>query len=109
MKQLNRYFLLIITAFIANVSSAQKTYTNPLLPSGADPWVISQNGYYYYTNTTGRNITLWKTKNITDLKSAEKKVIWTPPRNRCLFKRNMGAGNTLFTRQVVCLLCSRQW
>jgi GH43 family beta-xylosidase len=79
MKQLNKYFLLIATAFIANVSFAQQTFTNPLLPSGADPWVTSQNGYYYYTNTTGRNITLWKTKNITDLKSAEKKVIWIPP------------------------------
>lgn len=79
MKQLNKYFLLIATAFIANVNFAQQTFTNPLLPSGADPWVTSQNGYYYYTNTTGRNITLWKTKNITDLKSAEKKVIWIPP------------------------------
>ena len=35
--------------------------------------------YYYYTNTTGHNITLWKTRNIVDLKSAEKKVVWTPP------------------------------
>jgi GH43 family beta-xylosidase len=56
-----------------------ETFTNPLLPSGADPWCIYKDGYYYYTNTTGRNITLWKTKSIAALKTAEKKVLFTPP------------------------------
>ncbi len=79
MKQLNRCLLLILIAFMAHVSFAQKTFTNPLLPSGADPWVTFHDGYYYYMNTTGHNITLWKTKNITNLKSAEKKVVWVPP------------------------------
>ena len=54
------------------------TFTNPLLPSGADPWVLTWNGDYYYMNTTGRNLTLWKTHDITDLRDAEKKIIWTP-------------------------------
>lgn len=61
--------------------SAQQTFTNPLLPAGADPWCIYENGYYYYTNTTGRNITLWKTKNIAELATAEKKVVFKPPPN----------------------------
>ena len=65
--------------FAISICYAQQTFTNPLLPSGADPWVTYHDGYYYYTNTTGRNITIWKTKNISDLKSAEKKVVWTPP------------------------------
>lgn len=60
---------------------ASSTFTNPLLPTGADPWVIYDGGLYYYTNTTGNNITLWKTRDITDLRDAEKKVIWTPPPN----------------------------
>ncbi|WP_337044114.1 glycoside hydrolase family 43 protein [Emticicia sp. 17c] len=55
------------------------TFRNPLLPTGPDPWVIQKNGYYYYCNTTGVNITLWKTKNLADLASAEKHVVWTPP------------------------------
>jgi GH43 family beta-xylosidase len=79
MKRLTRYFFLILIAFTANVSYTQKTFTNPLLPSGADPWVIYLDGYYYYTNSTGSNVTVWKTKNITDLKSAEKKIIWRAP------------------------------
>ena len=47
--------------------------------SGADPWCIYKNGYYYYTNTTGHNITIWKTDNIAKLAAAEKKIVFTPP------------------------------
>src|SRR4051812_3038796 len=65
---------------VINIVNAQQTFTNPLLPSGADPWCIHKDGYYYYTNTTGNNITIWKTKNIANLATAEKKVVWTPPR-----------------------------
>lgn len=56
-----------------------ETFTNPLLPSGADPWVIRHDGYYYYTNTLGDRIALWRTRDITQLRRAEKKVIWRPP------------------------------
>lgn len=55
------------------------TFTNPLLSSGADPWVTFDNGFYYYMNTTGVNLTVWRTRDITDLRDAEKKVVWTPP------------------------------
>ncbi len=54
-------------------------FTNPLLPSGPDPWAVYHDGFYYYTETTGNNLTLWKTRDITDLRQAEKKVVWTPP------------------------------
>jgi GH43 family beta-xylosidase len=60
---------------------AQQTFTNPLLPAGADPWCIYKDSFYYYTNTTGKNITLWKTKNISNLPGAEKKVVFTPPKH----------------------------
>jgi GH43 family beta-xylosidase len=56
-----------------------KTFTNPLLPSGADPWSSYVNGYYYYTNTLGNRLDIWKTKSLADLKSAERKTIFTPP------------------------------
>jgi GH43 family beta-xylosidase len=58
----------------------QGMFTNPLLPTGPDPWVIYRNGFYYYTNTTGTNLTLWKTRDITDLRDAEQKIVWTPPK-----------------------------
>ena len=37
-----------------------------------------QGGFYYYMSTTGANLTILKTKDITDLKHAERKVVWTP-------------------------------
>jgi len=55
------------------------TFTNPLLPTGPDPWVISKNGFYYYMNTVGDNLTIWKTRSLPELKNAEKKVVWRPP------------------------------
>jgi GH43 family beta-xylosidase len=55
------------------------TFTNPLLTTGPDPWVIYKDGFYYYMNTTGMNLTIWKTRSIADLKTAEKKIVWRPP------------------------------
>ncbi|HTE28747.1 MAG TPA: glycoside hydrolase family 43 protein, partial [Chryseolinea sp.] len=60
-------------------SFGQSTFTNPLLPSGADPWSIYKDGYYYYTNTLGDRIDIWKTKSLADLKTAERKTVWVPP------------------------------
>jgi len=56
----------------------QKTFTNPLLPSGADPWSIYKNGYYYYTNSMQDSIVIWKTKNLAYLATAEKLTIFIP-------------------------------
>src|ERR1700742_2643032 len=69
--------LLIIT--ISGIYAQSKTFTNPLLPSGADPWCTYKDGYYYYTNSMGDRLVLWKTKNMADLKNVVKKTIWTPP------------------------------
>ncbi len=55
------------------------TFTNPLLEHGPDPWVIAQDGWYYYMNSMGKNITIWKTRDMTDLRDAGKTVVWTAP------------------------------
>ena len=71
--------LLAQAGFAQTPAAVKPTFTNPLLPAGADPWSIYHEGYYYYTHTTGRNITLWKTKSLSQLKTAPGKVVWTPP------------------------------
>ena len=63
-----------------------KAFTNPLLPSGADPFSFYRDGYYYYTHTTGNRIVLWKTKNIAELKTAQQKTIFTPPQGTAYSK-----------------------
>ncbi len=74
------YLLITCGGFTGNlVAQEAATFTNPLLQSGADPWSLYKDGYYYYTNTTGKNITIWKSKSIANLKTAEKKIVYTPP------------------------------
>src|ERR1700710_2443251 len=72
--------LLMLSLIYANSMIAQQagTFTNPLLPSGADPFSFYANGFYYYTNTTQNRIEIWKTKSLADLKHAEHKVIFKP-------------------------------
>ncbi len=77
------FILSAITYFNGFICYSQNgsTFINPLLPSGADPWCIYKNGYYYYTNTTGDDITIWKTKSIASLATAKNKIAFTPPAN----------------------------
>ena len=72
-------FILILALLASNLHAQQNTFTNPLLPNGADPWAIYHDGYYYFTATRGSKLGLWKTKDITDLKNAEYKDVWIPP------------------------------
>src|SRR5688572_24601578 len=71
--------LLYICLLISVSSFAQKTFTNPLPPSGADPWVMYKDGYFYYTHTVGDKINLWKTKGLEELKQVSPVTVWTPP------------------------------
>jgi GH43 family beta-xylosidase len=59
-------------------ATQRDTFTNPLLETGPDPWVVWWKGFYYYSNSSGVNLTLRKTADITDLRKAQKKVVWTP-------------------------------
>jgi GH43 family beta-xylosidase len=67
---------------IAEHGKSDKTFTNPIFNSGADPWIIFNNGWYYYTCSSGARIILRKARNLNELKTSEEKVIWTPPSGR---------------------------
>ena len=55
------------------------TFTNPLLSSGPDPWVIKKDNYYYYTNTLGNRIAVWKTSKMSELRNVSSQTIWSAP------------------------------
>ncbi|MGC3944058.1 MAG: glycoside hydrolase family 43 protein [Chryseolinea sp.] len=78
----------LVSYLVATISMAQTTFTNPLLPSGPDPWSVYVDGYYYYTNTLGDRVDIWKTKDLSQLESAERKTIWSAP------------PNTLYSKQI---------
>lgn len=64
---------------IAITASAQNTFTNPLLPNGADPWIERDGSNYYLTVTTGKNLIIRKSATLAGLKTAERTIVWTPP------------------------------
>ena len=64
---------------VTPVTTTGVTFTNPLLTSGPDPWVIQKDSFYYYTHTTGGNVRIWRTKSMSKLASAYTKIIWTKP------------------------------
>ena len=74
-----------------------KTFTNPLLPSGADPYSFYKDGYYYYTNTVGNRLVIWKAKNITQLLTAESKTIFIPPKETP-YSKELWAPEILFLK-----------
>jgi GH43 family beta-xylosidase len=78
MNKIKKMIWVITLMFCASLIQAQ-TFTNPLLPSGADPWSIYKDGYYYYTHTLQDSIVIWKAKNLADLPTAERKTIFIPP------------------------------
>lgn len=75
---MSKFLLSFLLFFVATGIRAQ-TFTNPLLPAGADPYSYYKDGFYYYTHTTGNRIDLWKSKSLADLKDAPKKTIWRAP------------------------------
>jgi len=78
---MQKLLLFFLGVFLYNGAIAQsdQTFTNPLLPSGPDPYTFYKDGYYYYTHTLGNRIGLWKTRSLADLKTAEYKTIFVPP------------------------------
>jgi GH43 family beta-xylosidase len=54
-------------------------FSNPLLPGGPDPWVIQKDTNYYYTNTMGNRVAIYKTSKMSQLAKANAITVWTPP------------------------------
>lgn len=59
--------------------AGDETFTNPIVDSGADPWVISwKDDYYYCRVVKGGKICISKTKRLQDIGTAAKVEVWSP-------------------------------
>jgi GH43 family beta-xylosidase len=74
-----RACLTALAACALLAAQSPRTFTNPLLPAGADPFIASRDGYYYFTATGGRRIVIRKTRSLADLAAAESREIWRAP------------------------------
>ncbi len=71
-------WLLILEGCVWLDTEPVETFTDPLLPSGADPWALWHDGHYYYMHTLSNRLDLWKTNDLTNLQEAKCKTIWIP-------------------------------
>lgn len=55
------------------------SFTNPLLPSGPDPWIVRDGRTYYYMNTEGNRLAIRRTDDLARLAEAAPVTVWTPP------------------------------
>ncbi len=63
-----------------NPSTEDEYFKNPIKKSGADPWMIYHDGYYYYTETPGNStIYIIKSKTITDIGEEDPITVWRSP------------------------------
>lgn len=67
-------FSTILAVAVAGVG----TFTNPIIKSGADPWVIHHDGHYYYCYSAGDKLYVSKAKNLQDIGKGEVKLVFTP-------------------------------
>ncbi|WP_418066682.1 family 43 glycosylhydrolase [Sphingomonas endolithica] len=56
-----------------------RTFVNPLLQSGPDPWITQYGGTFFYMNTLGNRLAIRKVKDIARLADAPEITVWTPP------------------------------
>lgn len=47
-QRLSFWIMMIVCSVMVSGQEYDGYYTNPILPSGADPWVVKHEGWYYY-------------------------------------------------------------
>ncbi len=62
-----------------SAADSARYYHNPILDSGAEPYAVYYDGYYYYTQGGEDRVVLWKTADLADLRQAETRTVYTPP------------------------------
>ncbi|HEY3319547.1 MAG TPA: glycoside hydrolase family 43 protein [Planctomycetota bacterium] len=69
------------TAVLAQTpEAAQRTFTNPVVARGADPWVLFWNGAYYYCRSGGgKKIWVHKAAHLEEIGTDDGVAVWTPP------------------------------
>lgn len=54
-------------------------FANPIVPSGADPWVIRHAGEYYYCYVRDTRICVRRSRDLTGIGVGPEAVVWTAP------------------------------
>ena len=66
----------VVTPIVDPPVNTVATFVNPLM-AGSDPWVIKKDSFYYYTQTSGNKVAIWKTKTMSTLSNAIITTVYT--------------------------------
>ena len=58
------------------MTTPRPTFRNPLMLDGADPFLITHGGWYYFSATAGTAISLRRARRLDELKDAPDEVVW---------------------------------
>lgn len=75
-------WLIVAVVVVGADASRAGTFTNAIISDGADPWVVFQNGYYYFTDTTGGGAKVHRATRLAGTNGiGNASVVWTftPP------------------------------
>jgi GH43 family beta-xylosidase len=61
-------------------SLGAQTFTNPIVRSGADPWVIHHNDAYFMCQSRRGGIHVTRSRSLVEIESGTSARVWTPPR-----------------------------
>ena len=60
---------------------AQKTFHNPIMPGGADPWMYRHHdGHYYFMVTRGDRLELYQSRSMIRIAGGRRQTVWLPPK-----------------------------
>jgi GH43 family beta-xylosidase len=74
----------------ADSKTNSATFTNPIAPHGADPWVIQRDGAYYYCQSRRDAIWVARSEDLVGIGKAIPARVWSPPR-RTAYSRELWA------------------
>ena len=61
------------------LDAREQVLVNPVLPSGPDPYVVTDGGWFYFMATRGDRLTIRRTRDLGQLAKAKEVVVWRPP------------------------------
>ncbi|MCP9613084.1 glycoside hydrolase family 43 protein [Coprobacter tertius] len=77
---MRRLLMVTIVWFIMVMGSARGYYKNPVLSSGADPWVVKHEGIYYYCCSKDNGIWVSASKDLHHINLPVK--VWSAPEGK---------------------------
>jgi GH43 family beta-xylosidase len=60
-------------------SGGPQTFTNPIDPNGADPWVTQWQGDYLYARSDGGRVYVQRSSRLQDIDNVTMQTVWAPP------------------------------